>query len=143
MNLLSSKIRSLYNSFPSLLGQNSLLCQPATFKNAAARGRGQRFGGRGLNFCARDWLSTSLLQILDTPLRTLRCRMSKFGILIRDQYSNISDEELDRTVATIQHQYPICGYRMMQDYLRRLDHRVQQGRVRESVADPGFLKGRL
>ena len=66
MNLLSSKIRSLYNSFPSLLGQNSLLCQPATFK--LARGRGQRFGGRGLKFCAHDWLSTSLLQILDKPL---------------------------------------------------------------------------
>ena len=83
----------------------------------------------GLGFSA-----STTARLLHVSLRTLRRRMSEFGILIRDQYSNISDEELDRTVATIQHQYPNCGYRMMQGYLRRLNHRVQQGRVRESMA---------
>ena len=57
-------IRSLNNSFLSILGQNSLLCQPAIYlQERVSEGRGQRFGGG-----ARDWLSTSLLQLLDTPL---------------------------------------------------------------------------
>ena len=50
LNLLASKIRSLNNSFSSLLGQNSLLCQPAIdillyLQERVSEGRGQRFWG--------------------------------------------------------------------------------------------------
>ena len=85
-------------------------------------------------FFGHGFSASTTAHLLHVSLRTLRRRMSEFGILIRDQYSNISDEVLDRTVAIIQRQYPNCGYRMMQGYLRRLNHRVQQGRVRESMA---------
>ena len=67
-------------------------------------------------------------------LSTIRRRMSEYGIMIRSQYSTLSDSELDRVVTSIQHSNPNCGYRMMQGYLARLGHRVQQCRVRESMA---------
>ena len=59
------KIRSLNNSFSSLLGQNCLLCQPAIFKNALVRGVVNVWGAwpnilRAPFVC--DWLSTSLLK---------------------------------------------------------------------------------
>lgn len=87
----------------------------------------------GIGFSA-----STTARLLHVSLRTLRRRMSDFGILIRDRYSNISDDELDRTVAVIQRQYPNCGYRMMQGYLRRLNHWVQQARVRESMARTSY-----
>ena len=55
-----------------------------------------------------------------------------------------TDHHLDAMVTSIQRQYPHCGYRMMQGYLNGLNHRVQQGRVREAMArtDPEGLASR-
>ena len=85
-------------------------------------------------FFGHGFSASTTARLLHVSLTTLRRRMSDYGIFIRNQYSDISDEELDRTVAVIQSQYPNCGYRMMQGYLRRLNHRVQQERVREAMA---------
>ena len=85
-------------------------------------------------FFGYGFSATTTARLLHVSLRTLRRRMSEFGILITNLYSDIDDEELDRMVTTIQHQYPNCGYRMMQGHLIALNHRVQQGRVRESMS---------
>ena len=65
-------------------------------------------------------------------------------MLIQNQYSDITDHDLDAMVASIQRQYPDCGYSMMQGYLNGLNHRAQQGRIREAMArtDPEGLASR-
>ena len=66
MNLLSSKIHSLNNTFSSLLGQNSLLYQPAALKEHVSEGTGQHFGGHGLNFCVHP---SNPLTCVDSSMR--------------------------------------------------------------------------
>ena len=60
--------------------------------------------------------------------------MAEFGLLIRTQYSSISDDDLDRMIRSLQEQYSNCGYRMMQGNLKGLNHRVQQSHVSEAMA---------
>ena len=82
---------------------------------------------------------TSIAGVLHVSIRTVRRRMSEYGLSIRATYSSISDQELDVVVAGIQHQFPLCGYRQMQGHLAAQGLRIQQGRVRESQrrVDPG------
>ena len=87
------------------------------------------FFGHGHGFSA-----TSTARLLHISLSTLCRRMAEFGMLICTQYSNISDDDLDRMIQSFQEQYPNCGYRMMQGHLKGLNHRVQQSRVREAMA---------
>ena len=67
INLLASKIRSLNSVFSSSLGLKQPSLSASYLQERVSEGRGQRFGGVAKNF-ARDQPSTSLLQILDTPL---------------------------------------------------------------------------
>ena len=84
-------------------------------------------------FFGHGFSASTTARLLHVCLRTVRRRMSEFGMLIRSQYSNISIEELDTLITSIQFQYPNCGYRMMIGHLRTFNHRVQQTRVREAM----------
>ena len=55
------------------------------------------------------------------------------AIVIRELYSDMTDVELDRLITVIQFQYPNGGYRMMQGYLLRLGHHVEQERVHSAM----------
>ncbi len=72
-----------------------------------------------------------LAEIIGVSIRTVRRRMSDFGLSIRAQYSLITDTELDALVSEIQLQFPMCGNRQMQGHLLSRGFRVQQSRVRE------------
>lgn len=85
-------------------------------------------------FFGHGFSATSTARLLHVSLSTLRRRMVEFRMMIRAQYSDISDDDLDRMVRSIQDQYPNCGYRMMQGHLKVRNHRVQQSRVREAMA---------
>ena len=77
----------------------------------------------------------SVPQIADmvgVSVRTIRRRMSEFGLSIRAQYSTISDTELDRIVHEVQTQFPMCGNRQMQGHLFSRGYRIQQSRVMEA-----------
>ena len=77
----------------------------------------------------------SVPQIADmvgVSVRTIRRRMSEFGLLISAQYANITDVELDGMVREVQCQFPMCGNRQMQGHLLARGYRLQQSRVRES-----------
>jgi len=78
--------------------------------------------------------ATKISMLLQVSLSTVQRRMSEFGITVREGYSAIGEDELDRIITLLQHQNPNCGYRMMQGYLARLGHKVQQTRIRESMA---------
>lgn len=84
--------------------------------------------------------------MLGVSVRTIRRRMSDIGLFIRQQYSTITDGELDRHVREIQLEFPMCGNRQMQGHLLSRGFHLQQNRVRESQrrVDPeGTLLRRL
>ena len=85
-------------------------------------------------FFGHGFSATSTARSLHVSLTTLCRRMAEFGMLIRTQYSSISDDDLDRMIRSLQEQYPNCGYRMMQGHLKGLNHRVQQSHVSEAMA---------
>ena len=85
-------------------------------------------------FFGHGFSAISTARLLHVSLTTLRRRMAEFGMLIRSQYSNISDDDLDGMIRSLQEQDSNCGYRMMQGHLKGLNHHVQQSRVREAMA---------
>ena len=95
-------------------------------------------------FFSHGFSATTTAMLLQVSLSTVRRRMCDFGMRVRDRYSVISNQELDRIVTLVQHQNPNCGYRMMQGYVSRLGHKVQQTRIREAMArtDPEGLVSR-
>lgn len=74
----------------------------------------------------------TIADMLGVSVRTINRRMSEYGLSIRDQYSCLSDQQLDELVHMIQQQFPMCGNRQMQGFLLSYGHRVQQSRIRES-----------
>ena len=86
-----------------------------------------------LYFFEKGFSAATIAMLLHISLRTVRRRMDEYGIRMRDMYSQLTDDDLDRVVTTISYNYPNCGYRMMQGHLLRLGHRVQQQRVRDAM----------
>ena len=80
-----------------------------------------------------------IAQLLGVSVRTVRRRMSVAGLSIRSTYSQLSDDQLDDLVGSIQQQFPHCGNRQMFGHLTSRGVRVQYHRVRESQRriDPG------
>lgn len=73
-----------------------------------------------------------IADMLGVSLRTIRRRMSEYGLSIRRQYSGLLDQDLDTIVSEVQQQFPMCGNRQMQGHLLARGYRVQQLRIRES-----------
>jgi hypothetical protein len=74
-----------------------------------------------------------IASMLGISTRTVRRRLTEFGLSSRATFSDISDVGLDRTVAELKEQYPYCGYRMIDGILKAMGIRVQQIRVRQSL----------
>ena len=107
---------------------------PVVFTGVRGRPKIRITAGMLNYFFSHGFSASTTAMLLHVSLSTVRRRMSEYGLLIRSQYSAISDSELDRIVTSVHHTNTNCGYRMMQGYLARLGHRVQQCRVRESMA---------
>ena len=73
-----------------------------------------------------------MADLLGISIRTVRRRMTEYGLSIRAQYSTMSDTELDTLVNEIQVEFPTCGNTQMQGHLISKGHHIQQYRVRES-----------
>ena len=71
--------------------------------------------------------------LLGVSLRTVRRRMTEYGLSVSGLYSDISNCELDRLVDEIRGSFPNCGYRMMDGHLRQRGIRVTQVRIRNSM----------
>ena len=71
--------------------------------------------------------------LLGVSLRTVRRRMTEYGLSVSGLYSDISNCELDRLVDEICGSFPNCGYRMMDGHLRQRGIRVTQARIRNSM----------
>ena len=70
--------------------------------------------------------------------------MAQFQLLVRNQYSYISDNRLDHLIQMISQRYPNYGYRMVQAHLRSSGVRVPESQVRASLerVDPVGVAGR-
>ena len=51
--------------------------------------------------------------VLCVSIRTIRRRMSEYGMSVQAQYSTLTDQQLDAIVRGIQHEFPVCGNRQM------------------------------
>lgn len=76
-------------------------------------------------------------------VRTVRRRMSEYGLSIHDTYSTITAEQLDGAVSEIQKNFPLCGNQQMIGHLRAQGLRVQQSRVKRRVDPGGCVMRRL
>ena len=75
---------------------------------------------------------TDISSLLGVSFRTLQRRLRDFGLSLRGQYSTLSDQELDASVARIGRDYPRAGGRTMNSLLESEGVRVQRSRVRAS-----------
>ena len=71
--------------------------------------------------------------IIGVSLSTIRRRMGQFDLLVRSEYDNISDNDLDLIIQEIKRHLPTCGIRQMLGHLQSRGYRVQQIRVREAM----------
>jgi len=71
--------------------------------------------------------------MINVSTRTIKRRLREFDIKIKEQYTTISDFELDRIIETILKDFPNTGYKRMKGFLISRNLRVQEYRVRESM----------
>ncbi len=87
---------------------------------------------RQLRFLVENgFTAMDISNMLNVSPRTIRRRLQQFGISIRHQYTSISDANLDRIVSDIFSDFPNCGYRRLDGFLRSKGYRVQQIRIRD------------
>jgi len=84
-------------------------------------------------FLDMDFDCPTIARLFGVSVRTIRRRMAECGLSVLSRYSTVTDDELDRLVSQLKHEYPSCGYRMILGLLRDRGIRIQQMRVRKSM----------
>ncbi|XP_067259235.1 uncharacterized protein [Chanodichthys erythropterus] len=86
-----------------------------------------------------------IARIFGVSIRTIRRRMSEYGLSVRQTYSDITDEQLRQVVSAFLVNFPNAGRRSVTGHLSSCGIRVQQHRVRLTLkaVDPvgNFLRG--
>lgn len=59
--------------------------------------------------------------------------MTEYGLSVSALYSTISDQELDYIAGQIKHDFPNCGYRLIQRHLLRQGLRIPSARIRDCL----------
>ena len=70
--------------------------------------------------------------MLSVSERTIYCRMERYGLKALN-FSNISDDELDRHVTEAAKDFPFCGEQMLKFLLKERGIKVQRRRLRDSI----------
>ena len=76
----------------------------------------------------------NIASILGVSISTVRRRMTAFHLSVREMYSTISDDDLEKAIGDIQLAHPNWGNRLMYGYLISIGIRVPFHRVREAQA---------
>ena len=71
--------------------------------------------------------------MLSVSRSTIKRRLRVFNLAIKDCYTNINDEVLDKTIANLTAKHPNCGYRRMDGFLSSHSVRVTEKRIRDSM----------
>ena len=75
-------------------------------------------------FVEHGFTCIKISELLGISLRTVRRRMSAYGISIRQMYSNLSDNELEVLITEAHESFPNAGYRLIQGWLMRKGFRI-------------------
>ena len=75
---------------------------------------------------------TQVSNVLCVSVRTVRQRMSEYGICVWARYSSITVQQLDVIASDVQHEFPVCGCQRMLHYLRAKRLILQQNHVRDT-----------
>ena len=70
--------------------------------------------------------------MLSVSERTIYRRMEKYGLRSHN-FSNISDDDLDRHVRQVSEDFPFCGEQMLRFLLKERNIKVQRMRLRDSI----------
>ena len=76
---------------------------------------------------------SKITSMLGVSFRTVRRRMTEYGLSVSSLYSEMSEHELERMVNEIQSSFPNCGYCMMDGHLRQRGVRITQARIRNCM----------
>ena len=87
---------------------------------------------------------SQIANLLGVSERTVQRRMAQFQLFVRNQYSYIKGNRLDRLIRIISQRYPNYGYRMVQAHLRSSGVRMPESQVRALLerVDPVGVAGR-
>lgn len=77
--------------------------------------------------------ATCIAEVTAVSRRTIFRRMSDFNLSVRNQYSTMTDDELDGKVRAIKSRLPHTGYRLMKGCLQSEGYHVQWERVKASM----------
>ena len=114
-------------------GQDQYGQQPATFHSGSAGRPPFIIRREQLEFLVENQFSVpQMASMLGVSTKTVERQLSDYGISIRDTYTDMTNEELQSVVASIQNEHPMCGNRQMRGYLLARGFRVQQSRIREA-----------
>ena len=73
-------------------------------------------------------------ELLHVSFATVKRRLRRYGLTIRQRYAQLVDERLDTLVSRVTSEFPNAGYRMVLSHLQVMGYRVPERRVRESLA---------
>lgn len=88
--------------------------------------------GQSFQFITQDQLQylleqhfkvREIAQIYSVSVRTIRRRMSQYGLSVRQTYSDISDQELKEKVSGFIANSPNTGYKVVTGYLTSIGHK--------------------
>lgn len=68
--------------------------------------------------------------MLGVSVSTIQRRLNDYNISIKESYTELTNEELDRVILQIQRDHPNTGYRRMEGFLSTRGIRVQRMRLR-------------
>lgn len=72
-------------------------------------------------------------EMTGVSLRIVRRRMSEYGLSIRQTYTSIGEDELIQLLRSHLENFPTCGYRLADGWLRQKRYRIQESRIREAM----------
>ena len=128
------KLRDIVDLFVCRMEESSV-CFQTDLECSGLKGRPKfHITADQLSHMTENGLKTvHIASMLGVSERTVRRRLSEFGIDSTGTFSDIDDLTLDTTIRSLQVHFPHSGYRMMLGHLRARGLKVQQTRVRESM----------
>ncbi|XP_029014862.1 uncharacterized protein LOC114860437 isoform X2 [Betta splendens] len=82
---------------------------------------------------ALDMTIPCISKILGLSVKTVKRRMEEWGLRIKESYSSLTDDELDKLVSEIKQESKNMGIRAVRAHLRAQGHKLQQTRVLGSM----------
>ena len=130
-NYVLRGVNSAVEALTAMLEESSLCSQAPS--DARGRPRLDIQEEQLVHLLSLNFTCSAIATMLSVSLRTVRRRMTEYGLCVRDFYSTISNSDLDLAVSALKQQYPNSGYRMMAGLLLQLGIRVKQTQLRECM----------